>query len=477
MQIKSNIIFTIILSYLVGLLFTQCKKDSLSPDKISLEFSRDTLSFDTLFVTFGSTTRFLTVKNPFNQTLEIGKIKLSEGGSSFFRINVDGVSGEEFENVVILPKDSIYIFVEVTVDPGAGNLPFLIEDAILFETGVKNQKVVLQAYGQNARFYNNEEIESETWTKDLPYVVLGGLLVKPGQTLTIQEGVTIYMGNNAAMYVQGNVKIEGTFEEPVTVRGVRLDNISSNINYDEIPGQWLGIFLLRNSKNNKINHVRIRNAQFGISMGSTTDIDNFNSISISDAPELFIQNSIIHNISVFGLYGVLSKIVAENLLIYDCGVHVLAVQAGGEYEFTHCTFNNQGSQFLNHKDPVLYASNYFVDPSKAIDVRKPLQFSATNSILYGTLIEELLVDSVNAVGYDFVLSNCLLKTRINPTSNLFNDCLFNISPQFEEEQERNYRLILESPAVNFGQTTTVLSDLENNLRDAQPDLGVYEYIP
>lgn len=477
MQVKSNIIFTVILSCLLGLLFTQCKKDNLSSEKVSLEFSSDTLSFDTLFVTFGSTTRFITVKNPSNQTIEIARVRLSEGTSSFYRMNVDGVSGEEFENVVILPKDSIYLFVEVTVDPGVGNLPFLIEDAILFETGAKSQKVVLQAYGQNARFYKNEEIESETWTKDFPYVVLGGLLVKPGHTLTIQEGVTIYMGNNTGIYVEGNIKIEGTHEEPVVVRGVRLDNISSNINYDAIPGQWLGIFLLRNSKNNHINHVRIRNAQFGISMGSTSDIDNFNSISLSDAPELFIQNSIIHNISVFGLYGVLSKIVAENLLIYDCGVHVLAVQAGGEYEFTHCTFNSQGSQFLNHKDPVLYASNYFIDPDRAIDVRKPLVFNAVNSILYGSLIEELFLDSVNTIGYDFTLSNCLLKTRINPLSTFFENCLFNNNPQFEEEQERNYRLKLESPCINFGQTTTVLTDLENNLRDVQPDLGVYEYIP
>lgn len=474
-----NIFFKLLaLPIFIVLVFAQCKKDTLTQDKVKLEFSTDTLSFDTLFTTLGSTTKSIRVRNPFNQTLEVGRIKLSDTTSSYFRINVDGISGKSFDNIQILPKDSIYIFIEVTVNPSESELPFLIENAILFESGAQKQKVVLQAYGQNARFYNNAEITSETWTKDLPYVILGDLKVKEGNTLNIKEGVKVYMGSNAGIFVAGNVNIEGTFEEPVTIRGLRLDKISPDTKYDEIPGQWLGIFLLRDSKNNQINYTKIRNAQFGISMGSSEGVSAFNNATLANAPELTIKNSIIYNISVFGLYGVLSNIVAENLLIYDCGSQVLALQAGGEYSFTHCTFQNQGTQFLTHKDPSIYISNYFSDPIKSIDIRNSMSFSSTNSILYGSLFEEILIDSVASVGYDFNLSNCLVKTRLNSSStNLFDNCLFNENPQFEDEKLKDFRLKLESLAINFGKATAVTSDLNNNLRDTEPDLGVYEYIP
>lgn len=478
MLFKTKTYFWIFALLGIVFLFPQCKKDSINPDNITLTFSTDTLTFDTLFVSLGSATKFITIRNPYNQEIEIDQIKLSEEMSSFFRINVDGESGNEFENVTILPKDSIYIFVEVTVDPGLGNIPFLIEDAIEFKMATKKQKVVLNAYGQNARFYNGEEIETETWDKDLPYVILGGLLVKPGHTLTIKEGVTVYMGGSAGFFVQGTLKIEGTVDEPVTFRGVRLDNITSTIKYDEIPGQWLGIFLLRDSKGNHINYARIRNAQYGISMGSTTDISTFNSISLSDAPELFIQNSIVHNISVFGLYGILSKIIAENLLVYDCGVHALAFQAGGDYEFTHCTVYNQGTSFLNHKDPSFYASNYFIDSDRGIDVRKPIQLEVINSILFGTLLDEVVVDSVKNVGYDVLFSNSLIRTRLaTSTSWIFDNCIFNELPQFTDVSKKDFTLLLASPCINYGIVTSVVSDLKNNLRDGQPDLGVYEFIP
>ena len=57
---------------------------------------------------------------------------LASGESTGFRMNVDGRKGSSFNNVGILANDSMYVFVEVTVDPNGGNQPLLIQDSRTF---------------------------------------------------------------------------------------------------------------------------------------------------------------------------------------------------------------------------------------------------------------------------------------------------------------------------------------------------------
>jgi hypothetical protein len=89
--------------------------------------------FDTVFSTVGSATQYLRVKNPYNRTLKLSKVALASGNDSPYRINIDGLDGPVQEDVEILPNDSIFIFVELTVDPNNDNLPFLVPDSIRFE--------------------------------------------------------------------------------------------------------------------------------------------------------------------------------------------------------------------------------------------------------------------------------------------------------------------------------------------------------
>ena len=70
-----------------------------------------------------------------------------------YRINVDGFPGTHTENVKIAANDSIYIFVEATINPVGSNLPYLVTDSLIFVTNGKTQNVDLVAYGQNANFY------------------------------------------------------------------------------------------------------------------------------------------------------------------------------------------------------------------------------------------------------------------------------------------------------------------------------------
>ena len=103
------------------LLLESCKSDEgfITDDSAKLEFSLDTLRFDTVFTELGSATRYIRVYNRNDQAIQISKIQLENGTSSSFRINVDGIPGAIAQDVEVPANDSIYIFTEVTVNPDA----------------------------------------------------------------------------------------------------------------------------------------------------------------------------------------------------------------------------------------------------------------------------------------------------------------------------------------------------------------------
>ena len=100
-------IITIVLS------FASCKKPVNFSDDNSLKvaFSTDTITFDTVFTSLGSSTRHLMVYNNNDENLKISSIRLQNGNMSQFSINVDGVAGYDFSDIEIYAKDSIYIFI------------------------------------------------------------------------------------------------------------------------------------------------------------------------------------------------------------------------------------------------------------------------------------------------------------------------------------------------------------------------------
>ncbi|MBK6752236.1 MAG: hypothetical protein IPG69_01320 [Flavobacteriales bacterium] len=129
-------------------LVTGCRKDlQFTEDGVTLEFSTEQVLFDTVFsqLTTSVTKRFV-ARNPNTQGVKVD-IALVGGSPSPFRINVDGVSGETFEDVEIAGKDSVFIFVEVLPGATGVNTPFVIEDQIRFNTNGTEQEVLLQVWG------------------------------------------------------------------------------------------------------------------------------------------------------------------------------------------------------------------------------------------------------------------------------------------------------------------------------------------
>src|SRR5690606_28614080 len=152
---KGFLFFTVAALVVFTLLFqSSCRKEQFGNGNIS--FTIDTLTFDTVFTSLGSTTKYFKVFNTDNKAVKVSDIRLMRLVGNQFRINVDGVNGDQFSDIEIPAKDSIYVFVEVTVNPNDQSTPFVIVDDVVFTINDKVSTVHLQAFGQNAHFHYGE---------------------------------------------------------------------------------------------------------------------------------------------------------------------------------------------------------------------------------------------------------------------------------------------------------------------------------
>ena len=115
------------LYYIIGffmlIFWSSCRQDfEFTPSTGQLSFSKDTVYLDTVFSNIGSSTYTLKVYNNSDNDILIPSLKLSKGQTSNYRMNVDGMLGngplvgKEFENVELLAQDSMFVFIETTID-------------------------------------------------------------------------------------------------------------------------------------------------------------------------------------------------------------------------------------------------------------------------------------------------------------------------------------------------------------------------
>lgn len=446
-----------------------CRKTSFinSPDA-SVNFSSDTLHFDTVFTTTGSVTQSLKIFNQNNQKLRLSNLKLMGGTASAFKMNVDGTPGTNFTNIEIEPNDSVYVFVSVSINPGTSNLPFIMSDSIQVNYNGNNRFVQLQAYGQNANFLRNRRITKDsTWSSTLPFVILGGVTVDSGVTLTLQKGCKVYSHANAPFVVNGNLIVNGEAAENARVvfQGDRLDP-----DYRDFPASWPGIYFSETSTSNVLNYAVIKNAYQGI----------VTVLGITSIPKITLNQCIIDNAYDAGIISVASSIKATNCLISNCGNNV-SLSGGGIYSFTHCTVATYGNLFIAHKNPVLYLSNAYQN-----QIGPLLDAHFINCIFYGeggVAENEVLVDKKGTPTTDqfkVKFENVIYKNKTDDADTYFVKGFKNQPPAFDSidagRRTFNFHLRTGSPAIGAGVTTTGVSiDLDGKLRDAKPDIGCFEY--
>ena len=449
-----------------------------SPDAY-IRLSADTIMFDTIFTSIGSTTQNLKVYNPYNENILISRIRVAGGEFSNFRININGQLTNEAYDVEIPARDSIYIFVEVTIDPNGQNLPMVVKDSIEIVTNANLQKVQLMAYGQDFHPVRREYVKTTTWTADKPYLIYDYVYVDSTSVLTIEPGTRIHFHKGAGMYVRGTVKAEGTFQNPILFTSDRLD-----ATYRNIPDQWNGIILFSGSKGNVFNYTTIKNANIGLQVG-TIENEGFAALELT--------NSRIENMAYAGLFAIKSRISGHNNVIANCGFYAAALLVGGNYEFYHTTIANYWGGFSTRarRTASLVISNTLVidnpDGSTTAyngDLEKAF---FGNSIIYGNNPIELELGNNKKNTFNYFFDHCII--QVPDTFNTSNKDRYqkvwkgrNFDPLFVDPYESyNYALDTLSAAKDIGKTEygrMFPLDIMNKdrLADKGPDLGAFERI-
>ena len=304
--------------------------DFSSSPSLRLEFSCDTVSFDTLFSEVMSPTAKFLVRNNNDKALRIGNVQLAGGGASPFSVLVDGQYGTTMDNLEIRALDSLYVLASVTVDRNGGDVPLMVKDSLVFtlESGVQ-QSVLLLAYGRDATFMRGIDLPADTTLAAGHYVIYDSLTVAQGATLSLVPGTTLYFHDKAFMKVDGRLVAEGTAAAPIVFRGDRTDRMLSYLPYDRIPGQWDGVVFTATSNGNILTHCDIHSANYGIKVEQGDTV----------VQRITIESSKVQNFHGNALELVMARATALNSLFANAQGNCVKV-VGGNVDFIHCTIAN-----------------------------------------------------------------------------------------------------------------------------------------
>lgn len=503
--------------FVIALMFLgSCRRDfdtTLSSGR--LEFSKDTIYLDTVFTNIGSATFRLKVFNRSGSDIRIPSIRLAGGQASPYRLNVGGDAGKSFQDVEIRKRDSLFIFIETTLDINqlAGlSLEFLSTDEIIFDSGANEQKVTLVTLVKDAVFLFPQTFDDGTketlllgldeegnetrvegfflddselhFTNNKPYVIFGFAAIPPGKTLTIDAGARVHFhansgliaANSSTLLVNGQASNTTALENEVIFQGDRLQAA-----FADDAGQWSTIWLTAGSKDHRINYATIKNATVGVLVDSISD---------RSAPTLKIQNTQIYNSASVGLLGRGSYIEGENLVVNNSGQVSLFLSFGGKYQFTHATFANYFTRGFR-QFPTVVISNTFglANGSSINNDLEEARFE--NCIVFGNASNELGIDNSPRAAFNFLFKNCLIRfensgsaAAQNPlldfnNTNLYENVLLNGDPFFIDAENNNLQITDASAAKGQAGLTGALRvpfDLLGVNRTASPDIGAYQNV-
>lgn len=425
-------------------------------ESIRLNFSQDTVCFDTLFSTQKSITHALQVYNPEDKAVQT-TIQLAGGNKSAYSIFLNGAEGITFENVLLRGGDSLLVLVEVNIASRDEDAPFIVEDSLLFLTNGNQQGVKLLSWGQDAYFIESWQIEEDlVLSGERPYVIRDSIWVKENAKLQIPEGASIFFERGGSLWVDGSLEVKGSAENPVRFTYVRQDGTYANG-----PGQWQGILMSEKSQKHSIDHAIIRNAEVGLYI-SKPDEDTI--------PDLSISNTIIENMSVNGILAINSDIDAYNLVVNHCIVNAVGNFGKGYYRYVHCTFANDAVNFAREGSTAFFIDTLQADPS----LSQVFHLELRNNIIWGNMENEMsfiLAEEGSAIE---ITSNLIKAGGADfpfPETNILNE-----DPQFTDPAIYRYALDSTSAAIDQGVITFVKEDIESKERDEKPDLGAYEYV-
>lgn len=478
---KHCTLFVFVLFIVAG--FFSCKKDTdikYAGNTINgIAFSKDTVYFDTVFAQVGSVTKRMRIYNTTNTAITIDNIRLAGGTSSPFRLNVDGTNGTNFSGVTIPARDSIFVFVEVTINPNNSLNPFVVLDSVYVQVGSSSGKFYLQALGRNAYYHlpnlGNSigivapENQTITWANDKPHVVYKWAAIDSTGTLIIPAGTQVYFLDKASgiwVYHQGTLQVNGTASQPVTFQGGSHDTI-----YKNDGGQWNRIFINEGSANNYIHHAVIKNGFIGIQCQPLR--------TFSEPNGLDLQSVVIQNCKQAGILSTAFTTTITNCIVSNCE-QAGVIFNGGNNTMTNCNIIN-----LHTADRQ--------NPSLAIqDKSLPIEFNGQyiqlediptttkikNTIITGNLENEVVINDITPGNFNTQLDYCFIKAKnediqfVQPylTVNIKN----NQDVLFENSIDQNYQLKPNSPAIDWADASVSPPTDLRNMPRITPDCGALE---
>jgi hypothetical protein len=477
---------------------------SFSPAQTEdIGFSSDTVYLDTVFTAIGSSTYNLRIYNQSDRNIEIGSIRLGQGNDSQFRLNVDGMHGQNFNDIEILAKDSIYVFIETTVDIkdyAANAAEFLYNDQLL----VDEHSVELVTLVKDAIFLFPErqdgfkeviplgeaddegnifvidgfylEEDELVFTNERPYVIYGYAGVPPEKTVRFEAGARIHFHENSGLIAAQSSSVHvlgeqsndpGLQEGEVIFEGDRLEPF-----FENIPGQWGLIWLTAGSTNHIFRHATIKNASVGILMDYNDETEN---------PTLVLEQTQIHNSSAVGLWAKTANVRASNSIFGNAGNASFYGNIGGSYEFIHRSFRSTSAVILNDYIPISETEDFVMPLEKAV---------FANCIIDGNQSVEFSVEQKGDQELSFSLDHTALRFSPaddaifkNPyynfsSSNLYPKLILNKQAAFHQPTENDFRISQDSEVIGLGKSThsaSVPVDLNGIDRTNTPDLGALQH--
>lgn len=269
--------------------------------------------------------------------------------------------------------------------------------------------------------------ENQTWTKaGNPYLLSGDLAVFSGATLVIEPGVFIEVQGNYAIYIRGDIVLQGTQSDSIIFRyktktaskalwkGILFENTVAttiSLNYIQIKNATNALGMYIYNSNLDIKHSSFCNNDYGIfsdgyksvysvSIDSSEFIDN--SIGIWDAERLTINNSRIYGGkkgAYADVYMYADNCVFENIAHDDPSDSYTVHFSKGEIKrsyFINCrrgTFLSPNMKFTNCE---------FSKNKIGIELSYPIGF--TNQVTNSVFCEND-IDIKHLYSYNFDLSN------------------------------------------------------------------------
>lgn len=473
------ILFLAVMAVWVG-----CSEYQVSDDpSLRLAFSEDTISFDTLFTEQGSATIQLMVYNRNSNAVVIDRIWLEDGEA--FRVNVDGEADlSRLNNITINGGDSLFVFIRVT-DFGAvdADSPVRIDDLLHFHLrSGTTQDVLLMAFGQNATRIGRKGcgrtiLNGYTFTADKPYLLFDTVIING--PLTLQAGARLYMHNDACLYALDDVHALGTVEQPIIIRGDRLDNLFDSVPYLYAGGSWNGIYLQSETpRTYQFDYVDILSGNIGLYCYSTCT---------NPLPILRMNGCRIHNHTMYGLVLIHTDALVSNTEISNCASYCIYC-AGGQHDFVHTTvasYFNYTTIRIQSTGKEDAAAVYIDNLSKTA----PLTTSSFyNCIITGYLKNQLVVATPLDQYYPGSFIGNYLKTDTlrmphasgnsywskNDTAAVFVNDFY----QYKEYVYYDFHLDSLSPAIGIGDSIAAIpypTDRDGVSRAGKkPDAGCYQ---